>query len=94
MIHRLEVSDMLAVQGYYDGAAFHALEKAKVQQNQRVIITIMDDFVEAPKSSQTERKHKIEQLCGSLSKYASHSDAMEKEKHAWAHAAVKKHGDI
>mgnify|MGYP000861955550 FL=1 len=84
---------MLAVQGYYDGAAFHALEKTKVQQNQRVIITIMDDFVEAPKISQTERRHKIEQLCGSLSEYAT-SNAMEKEKSAWARAAVKKHGDI
>lgn len=84
---------MLAVQGYYDGAAFHALEKTKVQQNQRVIITIMDDFVEAPKISQTERRHKIEQLCGSLSEYAT-SNIMEKEKGAWARAAVKKHGDI
>lgn len=84
---------MLAVQGYYDGAAFHALENAKVQQNQRVIITIMDDFVEAPKISQTERRHKIEQLCGSLSKHVT-PDAMEKEKDAWARAAVKKHGDI
>ena len=93
MMHRLEVADMLAVQGYYDGAAFHALEKTKVEQNQRVIITIMDDFVEAPKISQTERRHKIEQLCGSLSKYVT-PGAIKKEKDAWARTAVKKHGNI
>ena len=46
---------MLAVQGYYDGAAFQPLEKTKVLPNQKVIITIMDDFVEKPKASEEER---------------------------------------
>ena len=44
--NELEVSDMLAVQGYYDGATFQPLEKTKVLPNQKVIITIMDEFVE------------------------------------------------
>ena len=33
---------MLAVQGYYDGAAFHALESVQLKKNQRVIITVLD----------------------------------------------------
>ena len=84
---------MLAVQGYYDGTAFQSLEKTVVQQNQRVIITIMDDFVEAPKISQAERVRKVEQLCGSLSKYAR-TDGVIQEKRAWERAAVEKYGNI
>lgn len=40
---------MLAVQGYYDGSAFQALESVKLQKNQQVIITILDNIVEPPK---------------------------------------------
>ena len=37
---------MLAVQGYYDGVTIKPLEKITAKPNQRVIITIMDEFVE------------------------------------------------
>ena len=37
---------MLAVQGYYDGVTIKPLEKIAAKPNQRVIITIMDEFVE------------------------------------------------
>ena len=37
---------MLALHGYYDGVVFHSLEKAKILPNQKVIITVMDEFVE------------------------------------------------
>jgi hypothetical protein len=84
---------MLAVQGYYDGTAFQSLEKTMVQQNQRVIITIMDDFLETPTISQAERVRKVEQLCGSLSKYAK-PDGVAQEESAWERAAVEKYGDI
>ncbi|MBR1886045.1 MAG: hypothetical protein IJ812_06525 [Schwartzia sp.] len=37
---------MLAVAGYYDGANVQFLEQPDIKKNQRVIITIMNDFVE------------------------------------------------
>lgn len=37
---------MLAVQGYFDGVAIQPLEKITAKPNQRVIIAIMDEFVE------------------------------------------------
>ena len=40
------VKPMLAVQGYYDGTAIRTLEKLDAKPNQRVIITVMDEFVE------------------------------------------------
>lgn len=36
---------MMAVAGYYDGAIVQPLEKINAKPNQRVIITIMDEFV-------------------------------------------------
>ena len=38
---------MLAVQGYYDGITIKPLEKIIAKPNQRVIITVMDEFVES-----------------------------------------------
>ena len=61
---------MLAVQGYYDGAAFQPLGKTKVLPNQKVIVTIMDDFVEKSKASEEERLKLVEELSGSLAAYA------------------------
>ena len=68
---------MLAVQGYYDGAMIKPLEKIAAKPNQRVIITIMDEFVEPVK---TLRKKGMR---GALARYASPSLA-EKEKGASA----------
>ena len=88
---------MLAVQGYYDGAAFHALEKTKVLPNQKVIITITDEFVPKPKISEEERLKLVEELCGSLSTHAmkdgrSMDEIMEVESKAWEQAVIEKHG--
>lgn len=55
---------MLAIQGYYDGTAIQALEKIDAKPNQRVIITVMDEFVEPRPVS---RKGSIR---GILSQYA------------------------
>ena len=84
---------MLAVQGYYDGTAFQPLEKLSVQLNQRVIITVMDDFVERQKSAEEERKEKVKKMRGCLSEYAR-PDAMDKEKGAWERAMVDKYGNV
>ena len=51
---------MMAVAGYYDGANVQFLETPKIQKNQRVIITIMNDFVEEAAIGQvksSERKN-------------------------------------
>ena len=74
---------MLAVQGYYDGVTIKPLEEISAKPNQRVIITIMDDFVEPVK---TNRKRGMR---GILSKYAN-PELREKEKGAWEHATVEK----
>ena len=78
---------MLAVQGYYDGVMVKPLERIIAKPNQRVIITIMDEFVE-PDTSIGKKK-----MRGALSQYAD-PDLAEKEKEAWEHEAVKKYGDI
>ena len=78
---------MLAVHGYYDGVAVRPLEKITAQPNQRVIITIMDDFVEPEKAA-----HK-KGMRGALAQYADPALAA-KEKGAWERAAVEKHGNL
>ena len=64
---------MLAVQGYFDGVAVKPLEKIAAKPNQRVIITIMDEFVEPVKPV-----HKSG-MRGALSQYAN-PKLREKEK--------------
>ncbi len=46
---------MLAVSGYYDGAIIQPLEKIVAKPNQRVIITIMDEFVSPDVISQKRK---------------------------------------
>ena len=78
---------MLAVHGYYDGIAVRPLEKMAAKPNQRVIITIMDDFMEPV---ETVRKKGMR---GSLAQYADPVLAAQ-EKGAWERAAVEKHGNL
>lgn len=77
---------MLAVQGYYDGVSIRPLEAITAKPNQRVIITIMDEFVEPAK---TARKKGMR---GVLTQYADAALA-ENEKGAWERAMVEKHGN-
>ncbi len=78
---------MLAVQGYYDGVAIKPLEKIAAKPNQRVIITIMDEFVEPVKD--VHRKG----MRGALAQYAN-PELREKEKGAWERAVAEKYGNI
>lgn len=78
---------MLAVQGYYDGANIRALENINAKPNQKVIITIMDEFLE-----QADRKE-TKGMRGILSEYAN-PDLAKKEKGAWEHAMVEKYGSL
>ena len=78
---------MLAVQGYYDGAAIRPLEEIVAKPNQRVIITIMDDFVEPTKTACAKG------MRGILARYANPVLA-KKEEGAWERAVTENNGDI
>ena len=78
---------MLAVQGYYDGVAIKPLEELLMKPNQRVIITIMDDFVEPI------REENVKGMRGALAKYANPA-LIERESEAWQQAMEEKHGNI
>ena len=77
---------MLAVQGYYDGGTIKPLEKITAKPNQRVIITIMDEFVEP--ITPIRKKG----MRGVLAQYAK-PELREQEKGAWTRAVVEKYGD-
>lgn len=64
-----------------------AVGKTALKPNQRVIITIMDDFVDAPQHAEAERLEKIERLSGSFSEYSDPA-LTQKEKGAWERAAT------
>lgn len=78
---------MLAVQGYFDGITIQPLENITAKPNQKVIITIMDEFIE-PTTIPANRG-----IRGILSSYANPSLA-EKEKGAWECAVVNKYGNV
>ena len=78
---------MLSIQGYFDGVAVKPLEKISAKPNQRVIITIMDEFVEPPKAV------KKNSMRGVLAQYAN-PELAQNEKEAWERAVVEKYGNI
>ena len=84
---------MLAVNGYYDGVAFRPMEKTEAKVNQRVIITILDDFAETKPEASEERAMKIKKMRGILAEYAN-PESKSREKGAWERAAVEKYGHI
>lgn len=76
---------MPALAGYYDGENVKTLEKIQAQKNQKLIITILDEFVEEipqKKDSQTVR--------GMLAKYAD-PNLRGQEEAAWEKAVVEKY---
>ena len=77
---------MLAVQGYFDGAAIRTLEDIDAKPNQRVIITVLDDFVE-PRPIARRKS-----LRGILARYAN-ATLVEREKGAWERAAEKAYAE-
>jgi hypothetical protein len=78
---------MIAVQGYYDGNGVQTLEKIHAEKNQRIIITILDEFIDEKPVIQ----HK-DTVRGSLSQYANPA-LQEQEKNAWEKAVVDKYGN-
>ncbi len=78
---------MLALEGYYDGENVKTIEKIQAQKNQKLIITILDEFIEElppKKDSQTVR--------GMLAKYAD-PNLRSQEASAWENLVVDKYGN-
>ena len=76
---------MLALEGYYDGESVRTLEKINAQKNQKLIITILDEFVEEKPKEQNPQTAR-----GILSKYANPA-LWEQEKIAWEKAVIEKY---
>lgn len=76
---------MQAIRGYYDGVNIKPLERISAKPNQRVIITVMDEFIEPHESTA------VEEVFGLLSEHANPA-LINKERAAWENAAVQKHG--
>lgn len=75
---------MFALRGYYDGTVVQPLEQMSAKKNQKVIITILDEFLdETPKRSITSAR-------GSLAKY-SNTALWEQEEKAWEEAVGEKY---
>ena len=58
---------MITLNGYYDGNTVQTLEKIHAKKNQKVIITILDEFIEESSS----KIRTTESARGSLAKYAN-----------------------
>ncbi|MCH5282266.1 MAG: hypothetical protein J1E59_01255 [Treponema sp.] len=76
----------MTVQGYYDGTHYVALEQVDIKPNQKVTITVLDDFM-----PQDEREKRVDALFGCLQQYANPA-LREREREAWCMAAEDKHG--
>ena len=79
---------MITLNGYYDGNIVQTLEKIHAKKNQKVIITILDEFMEeSPKRIRT-----TESARGSLAKYAN-PKLWDKEGTAWEEEIGEKYGN-
>ena len=79
---------MVSLNGYYDGNTVQTLEKIHAKKNQKVIITILDEFTEESSS----KIRTTESARGSLAKYANPS-LWRKEETAWEEEAGEKYGN-
>lgn len=81
---------MLALEGYFDGENVKTVEKIQAQKNQKLIITILDEFVE--ELPQLPQKKNSQTVRGMLAKYAD-PNLRRQEASAWEKAVVEKYGD-
>ena len=79
---------MLAVKGYFDGTVIKLLENFEAKPNQKVIITIMDEFIDNDDNG--KRNKTLKNLRGILARYAD-PELRAKEKGAWEQAAAEKY---
>lgn len=78
---------MVALEGYYDGEAVQVLGNFYARKNQKLIITVLDEFVE-----ETPMEKKSQSARGALSQYANPALRVQEES-AWEKAMVKKYGN-
>lgn len=77
---------MLALQGYYDGNSVQTLGKIHAKKNQKLVITVLDEFLEEePLRKETSAR-------GSLSDYAN-SAMRNLEEDAWKKAVKDRYGN-
>lgn len=79
---------MLALQGYFDGNEVRTLEQIHAQKNQKLIITILDEFIEETSLKETENQS----ARGLLSNYAN-LELQKEEASAWEKAVEEKYGN-
>lgn len=77
---------MLALQGYYDGTMVRTLEKINAKKNQKLIITVLDEFMNESISKEEKKSAR-----GVLAQYAD-PVLREREQYAWEKAVTEKHG--
>ena len=75
---------MEALQAYFDGNTVKKLGNVKLKKNQKLIITVLDEFLD-----DMPKKKMGKSARGILSKYAN-NDLPEEENTAWEKAIVKK----
>ena len=73
---------MTTIAAYFDGNAVQTLEDAPMKRNQRLLITVLDEFL--------DNSVGVKSLRGGLSKYAN-AELRSQESAAWASAAEEKH---
>ncbi|MDE7187782.1 MAG: hypothetical protein K2O13_09780 [Lachnospiraceae bacterium] len=77
---------MLALQGYFDGNEVRLLEKIHARKNQKLIITILDEFIDESSLKNGEKQS----ARGLLSEYAN-PELQKEEKSAWEEAVEEKY---
>lgn len=78
---------MEALQAYFDGNAVKTLGNVKLKKNQKLIITVLDEFLDDAPKMETGKSAR-----GILSKYAN-NDLLEEENTAWEKAVAEKYGN-
>ena len=78
---------MLALQGYYDGNVIQTLEEIHAEKNQKLIITVLDEFID-----DVIKDNKNLSARGSLAEYAN-PELQKEEAFAWEKAVGEKYGD-
>ena len=73
---------MTTIAAYFDGNSVQTLEDAPLKRNQRLLINVLDEFLDTNAG--------VKALRGGLSKYAN-PELRSQESSAWASAVEEKH---
>lgn len=73
---------MTTIAAYFDGKSVQTLEEAPMKRNQRLLITVLDEFLDNGAG--------VKSLRGGLSRYAN-AELRSQESSAWASAVEEKH---